>query len=275
MAAIHQTRTLTDQLAAYDAKIAARKAAHTKPDQSGGTYAEVYPVQTTFAVILTALLPIHVFFRILLIGIVLSVAILCEKRPGCGSSRSSRTDPVLEDLIREREILAAGVSGERFALAFFSRLPDTFHIFPNLHLRTAHGANELDLLIAGPSGLHIVEVKNCKGILTGDWEAPQLCQNKHGYTKLIRNPKPQVQRHAQRLQMFLRENRLPYIPIHTHVFFVSPDLRLAVTGGRTDDLSVYTYETKEALLDVILGGETDANPCADSRLLRALCSQLS
>nr|WP_240955897.1 nuclease-related domain-containing protein [Wenzhouxiangella sp. XN79A] len=62
----------------------------------------------------------------------------------------------------------AGVEGERAALDGLRALPDDFRVLNRVRLpdpRLPNGERELDFVVAGPTGLWVIEVKNTPGLV--------------------------------------------------------------------------------------------------------------
>lgn len=100
-----------------------------------------------------------------------------------------------------------GVEGEEIAMKMLEKaLPNTFYCINNAIIHCETGHNELDIIVVGPTGIYIVEVKNTVGRISGSYSDIILSQIKKRETKEMRNPVQQVRKHADTLQRFLKAN---------------------------------------------------------------------
>ena len=76
--------------------------------------------------------------------------------------------------------LKAGIQGELDGAALLQDLPDTYLCLQNATVSYRGKESELDLVVAGPTGLVIVEVKNRNGHITGNFESKDWVQHKIG-----------------------------------------------------------------------------------------------
>lgn len=151
----------------------------------------------------------------------------------------------LEHPSNEVGILKSGVQGERIALWIMRLLPGDYHIFPGLRITDETGSSEMDLVILGPTGIFVVEAKNYKGKLNGDWSDHDLYQKRVkesrrgllrrkyrrevGETKVKYNPLKQVGTHVYRLSRYLKKEGVACW-IQGCVWFVNPSLEILVTN---------------------------------------------
>ena len=149
------------------------------------------------------------------------------------------------------QILEAGLAAEKEALRYLSALPDTYHIFNNLHIPYQNGVSETDLIAVGPTGLFIIEVKGHTGTLSGDWSDTNLSHIKErGDPKTLYNPVKQVATHVYRLSGYMRTNQIKTW-IDGCVFFINPNLQLDVTNTQDKDIAVFTCSAGNDLLRYI------------------------
>ena len=154
------------------------------------------------------------------------------------------------------EILKAGIAGEEKALNMLKKLPDAWHVFNNLVIPYGEGRkSETDLICAGPGGLYVIEVKNFKGALSGDWGDYNLIHTKTGpepKEEEVYNPIKQVATHRFALKMYLKEKGVAAPNIHTMVFFADEDLHDDLTDSldtcETEDCQVFFAKEQNALL---------------------------
>ena len=130
------------------------------------------------------------------------------------------------------QIWRAGVKGEKQALRTVRHaLPDTCHVFTNKLIAWEGGVSETDLIIVGPGGVAVVEVKNYSGSITGAIGDSHLKRVKRsGQQESLPNPARQVSTHVHRLAHYLRSQH-PHVWVSSAVLFVHPRLELAVDGG--------------------------------------------
>ena len=91
----------------------------------------------------------------------------------------------------------SGSWGEHKALSALSEaLPDQYHLFVNV---SVHEKMESDMVVVGPNGVFIVEVKSFNGTLEGGvndrkWVLHKVGREGGRYTKTIKNPLGQLKR---------------------------------------------------------------------------------
>jgi hypothetical protein len=102
---------------------------------------------------------------------------------------------------------AMGKRGERRVLAALRALPSEYIVLPDLLLPHGNGTAQIDAVVAGPTGLYVIEVKNWYGWIEGGPEAPtwMLYTNSGRYTH--QNPLHQNRGHIAAI----RKN-LPSLP---------------------------------------------------------------
>lgn len=126
--------------------------------------------------------------------------------------------------------IKAGVDGERSALKLARKLPKACHVFVNKHICFDGGRSETDLILVGPGGVAVVEVKNLSGRISGHVGDKELTRVKgHQKPEAVRNPARQVAVHVRRLGRYLRSvgQDVWVVPC---VAFVNSNARLQVTG---------------------------------------------
>ena len=97
--------------------------------------------------------------------------------------------------------MLAGAAGEDHALAHLSSLSDEYTVFNQICLpdsRSRTGYREADFVVVGPNGVFIIENKDYRGRVEGDWNSDHWEIHKIGrcgtpYMKSCRNPVRQVQ----------------------------------------------------------------------------------
>lgn len=158
-------------------------------------------------------------------------------------------------------ILSAGVTGEKTAASLVEKaLPDTYYCITNAQIQYENRHNELDMIVVGPTGIFIVEVKNVSGTVSGSYFDKTLHQEKGKSSKDMNNPVNQVRQHADILSRYLKANGVRTW-VQGVVLFVNPRARLdisdipangvpmfAVSEGGKEELSAYLRQSVSAPL---------------------------
>ena len=177
----------------------------------------------------------------LLLAVLLLVGALKKNKPiGAMPELTSGEQRTLEAMafeagisLSDDGILEAGLEGERAALAKLESLDDDCHIYTNLRVPYDGGESETDIIVVTHGGVTIVEVKNYKGIISGDTSDKDLIHTKirhNTYDEDITfyNPFRQVATHGYRLAGYLRERGVRS-RVRTCVFFVNENLTLKLS----------------------------------------------
>lgn len=128
----------------------------------------------------------------------------------------------------EQEIKRAGTYGE---IVFRHKIRDVLDsddvLLNNVEVEVEDEdlRTEIDSLIINKNGIFIVEIKNYNGKLYGDaddyeWKKYKTTKGGQVFSKTVRNPIKQVNRHIFVLSRFLKENNLK-IWINGYVYFVN------------------------------------------------------
>lgn len=162
--------------------------------------------------------------------------------------------------MRELEILAAGIEGEQNSARLISRLPEDFCGFQNVKVTFKGKTSETDLIVIGPTGIFIIEVKNLNGTVIGNYESTKWTQHKVGrggtpYSKKFYSPVKQVGTHIYRLANHLRQNGIRQY-VNGCVFFANPECRLQINGS-PDKIPV--FGSSDELIRYIISGEKVLN----------------
>lgn len=109
----------------------------------------------------------------------------------------------------------AGIEGEVLALKQLLRLPDDYRIINRVRLpdpRLPNGERELDFVVAGPTGLWVIEVKNTPGLVqvvggARHWPLSKRsgCSSCPSWNAMD-NPEPQVRDQLESLKRWLLVN---------------------------------------------------------------------
>ena len=109
-------------------------------------------------------------------------------------------------------IAFSGSWGEHKALSGLERnLSDDYHIFVGVKV---HEKMESDLVITGPNGVFVIEVKNYTGDIEGRADDREWVLHKTGrrggtYTKTLKNPLKQLNRNVHILSQYLKVQKTP------------------------------------------------------------------
>jgi hypothetical protein len=134
--------------------------------------------------------------------------------------------------------LLAGARGEDRALGHPQHFPgsladlsDEFCVFNQLILPVGTGLRELDAVVVGPTGVFVVEVKHCRGVIEGNetdavWRQRIPLGAKH-QVKAMRNAARQAATAAGHLGRYLRAQGTP-VRVRPVTVFTHPRAQLAV-----------------------------------------------
>lgn len=135
--------------------------------------------------------------------------------------------------------LLAGARGEDRALGHPQHIPgsladlsDEFCVFNQLILPVGTGQRELDAVVVGPTGVFVVEVKHCRGVIEGNetdavWRQRIPLGAQH-QVKAMRNAARQAATAAGHLGRYLRAQGTP-VRVRPVTVFTHPRAQLAVT----------------------------------------------
>lgn len=149
------------------------------------------------------------------------------------------------------DIKRAGAEGEDVTLDILRGLPDSYTILnqialPNKESRT--GKTECDVIVVGPNGIFVIEVKNNNSKILGsetsrDWTVNKVGRGGTPYTKTIRNPIRQVKNQIWVLRSFLKGYKfwiegIVYLsnPVGCLEFNGTPSLKILQNGGLVEYL---------------------------------------
>ena len=144
--------------------------------------------------------------------------------------------------------VTAGLAGEDKVLRILAKLPNTYSVFPDVRVVMGRKESQLDMIVVGPSGVYVVEVKNYAGVIEGDAANQQLRQIKHRTGEItFYNPVKQVTTHAYRLHDFLRYHQMD-IWVQGAVYFANESGKVNVANStNTPIFSAYTNESKHLI----------------------------
>jgi hypothetical protein len=106
-------------------------------------------------------------------------------------------------------IIRAGISGEEETAKMLLTLPKDYFCFQNLVISFAGRKSELDFVVVGKGGIFIIETKNRKGEIIGNYNKEKWVQIKTGwggnrYENEFYSPVKQVGTHIYRLAKYLK-----------------------------------------------------------------------
>jgi len=135
---------------------------------------------------------------------------------------------------QKASVYASGIQGENATAEIVRMLPEQYFGVQNLQVTFDGKTSELDMVVVGPTGVFIIETKNMKGTIVGNYDSPQWSQRKVGqngtpYSKSFYNPIKQVGTHVYRLANHLRANGIN-VRIESMVYFSNPDAEIQLLG---------------------------------------------
>jgi len=127
-----------------------------------------------------------------------------------------------------------------------------YKIFQNVHLKNKKVKAQLDFIIVGKTGIFVIEVKNQRGIITGDIESKYLTKIKRSksgneYNKKIYNPIKQVNTHIYKLSKLFKENGVN-IWIRGAVLFTNKD---SIVKVNSNEILMIQSENCDELINAI------------------------
>ena len=149
--------------------------------------------------------------------------------------------------------IRSGVEGEESLQQLIRMLPEGYYGISNAEIVYDGQKSEIDMIAIGPQGVFIIENKNQRGYISGDYENKRFYQRKFSargniYMKDFYNPVKQVGTHVYRLANFLRENRIN-VWISGVVYFSNPETSVSVTGS--GPIKIFTAANRQELLGYI------------------------
>ncbi|MBD1383625.1 NERD domain-containing protein [Bacillus sp. IB182487] len=99
---------------------------------------------------------------------------------------------------------------------------DKNFILHDIRLLNGSAFFQIDTLICNPAFFLIIEVKNISGTLIFDQVFHQLIRNSNGKEEAFPDPISQVKRHHHQLTTWLKDNKVPEIPVEWIVVISHP-----------------------------------------------------
>lgn len=155
---------------------------------------------------------------------------------------------------KRSSVLKVDVEGEKIAGKVLSKLPSECTVIKNAVIINDNTISEIDLVVVSERGVTIVDAKNLKGTITGDfgdrkWINTRIKGEKERVRK-IDSPVRQLNNRIKHLTEFLRDNDIDVF-VDGAVCFTDPDVELKVEGSKRG-ISLFTLsEGRESLLEYI------------------------
>lgn len=174
----------------------------------------------------------------------------------------------------KRQIKKSGNDGETAAYVFLrSQLPADYTVIRNKIIYYDGRKSETDLIVIGETGVFIIEVKNIKGTVRGNYYDKNLVQYKvdqwgEEHIKSFYNPVKQVGTHIYRLSHYLADNGLKTY-INGAVYFANPQAKLRIEDLH-DEIPVLRYKNNAKLIGYILNGDKKLSDAKIEKIVKLL-----
>ncbi len=168
-----------------------------------------------------------------------------------------------------------GAEGEDRALGVpqalpgsLATLPDDYTIFNQVEVPNGASCRELDFVVVGPNGIFVIEVKHCRGKISGQetdgaWHQRKRSRAGNTYERELRNPVKQIKGAIHALKQHLLSQALNEW-IQGIVVFTHPDCTLSVDPTSVPVLAL------ERLTPYIRGYRPRRAPVRIGTIVRAL-----
>lgn len=173
-------------------------------------------------------------------------------------------------------ILGAGLDGEDATANIVAALPEGFYGFQNVVVTYEGKKSELDMVVAGPTGVFIIETKNRNGEIRGSYGDREWTQYKVGrggtpYSNDFYSPVKQVGTHIYRLAHFLRDKGVK-VHVDGAVYFSNPEAEVDIYGDM-GNIPVFSCcaDGEDAVIRYILSGNSELA----AEVVRRVCQLLS
>jgi Holliday junction resolvase-like predicted endonuclease len=131
--------------------------------------------------------------------------------------------------------VGAGEAGERRALSVLERLSDEYVAITNCKIPGYERIGDLDIIVLGPHGVAVVEVKNLRGRIIIDGEHWSGI-GRHGAHR-IKSGSKQLRDEVQALSKYLSMQRVP-TPVHGFIG-INPNAELEIVNAPAYPLVPY------------------------------------
>ena len=152
-------------------------------------------------------------------------------------------------------------------------LPDEYRVIQNSIVTYNGEKSEIDNIVIGKSGVFIIEVKNMKGKIFGDykdknWTQYKIDQYNIEHQKEFYNPVKQVGTHIYRLANYMRDNRI-FTNINGAVYFANSNSDVKLTGEH-GNIPVFNYASTRKMIDYITNGDANLSDKTINRIIELL-----
>ncbi|MED1601698.1 NERD domain-containing protein [Alkalihalophilus marmarensis] len=151
--------------------------------------------------------------------------------------------PQIETDLAKRKAGYKGESALDYHLSFLP--PKEYIILHDLRLQRGDYFFQIDTLILTPTYILIIEVKHLYGTLSFEPEFQQLVRTTPDAEDTFPDPIIQVQKQASQLRQFLKNHKLPDIPVETLVVITNSQSRITLSDSTT-------YTRKHVIRDTVL-----------------------
>lgn len=152
-------------------------------------------------------------------------------------------------------ILKGGLQGEKRVMYFLKNLPKDYRVIVNKVIVVGQRKVEYDFIVIGEENIHVIEVKNYRGLLSGHKNSDELTQSYPGQkrnSKVVKNPLKQLDKQVQHLRKYLGDNGVN-MKIFGHVYFTNPDFKVKLnewdTRMVTNEDELYKRLTRQPAKD--------------------------
>jgi hypothetical protein len=138
-------------------------------------------------------------------------------------------------MIEKTKSVKAGFKGEEAVADIIADFPDEYFGFLNTTISFDDKVCETDLIVVGPTGVFVIEVKNLNGEIRGSYDEKYWTQHKVGrggtpYSRNFYSPVKQVGTHVYALAGLLK-NRGAGVFVEGLVYISNPDTEVTLTGN--------------------------------------------
>jgi len=159
-------------------------------------------------------------------------------------------EQISKSLDKKIEEYRLGQEGEdRVVQSIIQTLDGNWYLFRNVNL-PGHSKNDLDLILIGPPGIWVLEVKNFNGIYRNVGDRWEYFKNKQ-WRLLSKSPSQQARREAGNLAAFLRADKINTY-VNGVVVWANPESPLTVDNPST---AIWLYNDLPNELGNIWQGE--------------------
>ena len=168
-------------------------------------------------------------------------------------------------------IIKSGIDGENeTAQLLKSKLPDGYRVFQNIDVFFDGKKSELDFIVVGNTGVFVVECKNRKGIIKGNyasekWKQIKSSNKSEGYS--FYNPVKQVSTHIFRLKRSLQRKN---INVHLNGIVYFPNIETVLKISHESNQNIPVINSQNLLIEHILNTQN----CLNETVVNRICTEL-